>query len=89
VLTVTPQTLRKRLHERGLLASVDEKRETLTIRKSFEERQHNVLHLHAASLCPPTKPDKPDNDPLDGPEMSGGMSGPVSGFAAPPDTGKC
>ena len=34
-LAVSEQTLRKRLHEKGLLASVDEKRETLTVRRSI------------------------------------------------------
>jgi hypothetical protein len=84
VLAVTPQTLRKRLHERGLLASVDRKRETLTIRKTFEERQHNVLHLRAVSLSTPTKPDKPDNGAAGEPEMSGPVSGSVSGSGANP-----
>jgi hypothetical protein len=35
MLAVTAQTLKKRLREKGLLASVDEKRETLTVRRSI------------------------------------------------------
>lgn len=59
-LTVTPQTLRKRLMERGLLVSTDQNRETLTIRKKFQGRQRNVLHLLASSLSMGKQPDKPD-----------------------------
>jgi hypothetical protein len=62
-LTVTPRTLRKRLKEHGWLASVDEKRGTLTIRRKLEGRQHDVLHLRAALLSGSTRPDKPDNSP--------------------------
>jgi hypothetical protein len=61
-LAVTPQTLRKRLRERGLLRSVDEVRQTLTVRRSFEGQRREVLHLAAAVLSPPPvrEPDQPD-----------------------------
>jgi hypothetical protein len=45
-LTVTPQTLWKRLYEAGHLASTDESRETLKIRRKLGGAQRNVLHLH-------------------------------------------
>lgn len=49
-LPILPQTLRKRLHEAGLLVSTDRARETLTIRRMIESRQRNVLHLNADSV---------------------------------------
>ena len=66
---VTSQTLRKRLNERGLLASVDAKRETLTIRRMLEGKQRDVLHLLSSRLAPPApeEPDKSDIDPSDPP----------------------
>jgi len=90
-LPVTPQILWKRLKERRLLASVDEKRQTLKIRRTFQRQQHDVLHLHASALLPPTAPDKPDNEPdsgsfegSEGASMSGSMSDRVSGFGPHP-----
>ena len=59
-LTVTPQVLRKRLHEQGFLASLDEARETLTVRRKLEGRQRSVLHVHPGALSTSTQPDKPD-----------------------------
>ena len=44
------RTLHKRLHERGLLASTDAGRDTLTVRRMLEGRRHNVLHLRADTL---------------------------------------
>jgi hypothetical protein len=79
-LAVTPQTLRKRLRERGLLHTVDEVRQTLTVRRSFEDQRREVLHLAAAVLSPPPvrEPDQPDDR---GPEtLPGGPS--WSGFWA-------
>jgi Domain of unknown function (DUF3854)/Domain of unknown function (DUF927) len=49
-LTVSPQTLRKRLREKGLLASIDQARQTLTVRRVIQEHTKSVLHLHARSL---------------------------------------
>jgi hypothetical protein len=49
-LTVTPQTLRKRLNQRGLLASTDQARQTLTVRRTLEGKRRDVLHLHASTL---------------------------------------
>lgn len=51
-LVVTEQTLKKRLREKNLLASVDQNRETLTIRKRIEGCGKDVLRLHRGVLLP-------------------------------------
>ena len=62
-LTITGRTLRKRLHERGLLLSTDEARRVLTVRKTLEGRRREVLHTKDELLLPFTgKPDQPDHD---------------------------
>ncbi len=62
-LTVTERTLRKRLHERGLLLSVEDSRLTLAVRRTLEGRRRGVLHLSADFLSLPTnQPDQPDHD---------------------------
>jgi hypothetical protein len=57
-LGITTQTLRKRLHERGLLV-VEGSRQALTVRKVLEGRTRNVLQIRAGALMPKT-PDIPD-----------------------------
>jgi hypothetical protein len=52
-LVVSERTLRRRLHENGLLASVDATRETLTVRKRVQGRETPVLHLLANALHSP------------------------------------
>jgi hypothetical protein len=61
---VTSQTLRKRLKEHGLLASVDIKRETLTVRRTLEGKQRDVLHLLSSQFAPPNL-DEPDKSAID------------------------
>ena len=62
-LTVTPQTLRKRLNERGLLASTDQTRKTLTVRRTLEGQRRDVLHLYATTLeLPDQYEHKPDQE---------------------------
>jgi hypothetical protein len=63
-LTISAQTLRKRLKEKGLLASVDEKRQTLTVRRTIEGvKDRGVLHLRLLSLFSGVeKPDEPDDE---------------------------
>jgi hypothetical protein len=51
-LPVTPQTLRKRLKERGVLVSTDTTRQVLTVRKVLEGQRREVLHLSGTILCP-------------------------------------
>jgi hypothetical protein len=52
VLAVSEQTLRKRLHEKNLLVSVDEARQTLTVRRSIAGISKNVLHFHRNTILP-------------------------------------
>ena len=52
VLAVGEQTLRKRLHEKGLLASVDEARQTLTVRRSIGGTSKSVLHFLRSTILP-------------------------------------
>jgi hypothetical protein len=58
-LAVSPQTLWKRLNERGLLKSVDQARGTLSIRRKLEGATRKVLHLESATLLS-EKPDISD-----------------------------
>ena len=60
LLPVSEHTLKKRLREKGLLVSIDSKRETLTVRRSIAGTAKDVLHFHRATLLP-KEPDKPDN----------------------------
>lgn len=75
-IVVSAQTLRSRLHQRKLLASVDEKRETLKVRRTLEGVLRPVLHMRAQTFRSyiSQKPDKPDNDPQE--------TGTTSGFEA-------
>jgi hypothetical protein len=49
-LAVGSKTLHKRLHEQGLLRTVDAQRRHLTVRKGVEGRIRQVLHVRAALL---------------------------------------
>ena len=61
-LAVTERTLRKRLHERGLLLSVEGSRPTLAVRRTLGGRRRGVLHLSADFLSPHTdQHDQPDH----------------------------
>jgi hypothetical protein len=51
-LSIGAQTLRRRLRERGLLASVDVGREMLLVRRTLEGAPREVLHLKASDLVP-------------------------------------
>ncbi len=57
-LGIAAQTLRKRMHERGLLV-VDESRGVNTVRRTLEARQRSVLQLTDGVLTH-EEPDKPD-----------------------------
>ncbi|MGH2973563.1 MAG: DUF3854 domain-containing protein [Solirubrobacterales bacterium] len=69
-VAVTSSTLRKRLHERGLLASTElESRQTLAVRRQLEGRRRDVLHMASGFLDagrrdaePSTPPDQPDHE---------------------------
>jgi hypothetical protein len=49
-LSVSQRTLHKRLHEKGLLASTDARRQTMTVRKTLEGKRREVLHFHGAII---------------------------------------
>jgi hypothetical protein len=51
-LTLTPQTLRKRLKERGVLVSTDAGRQVLTVRRIVEGQRREVLHVSSRILSP-------------------------------------
>jgi hypothetical protein len=49
---ISEHTLRKRLRDRGLLASVDARRQTLTIRRSVCGSSKDVLHFRRNAILP-------------------------------------
>ncbi len=55
VLAITPTTLAKRLHERGLLKSIEESHSTLKIRVTAESKRVAVLHLGTPMLLQPAQ----------------------------------
>jgi hypothetical protein len=52
ILPVTEQTLKRRLHERGLLAAVDGRRQTVTVRRTIAGATREVLHFRRAIVFP-------------------------------------
>jgi hypothetical protein len=52
VLPISEQTLRKRLHEKGLLASIDENRDMLTVRRTIAGASRKVLHFLRKTILP-------------------------------------
>jgi hypothetical protein len=60
-LSVSEQTLRKRLHEKGLLESVDQARQTLTIRRTLGGSSKNVLHFRRSIFLPEEQDDEAAN----------------------------
>lgn len=64
-LSVGAATLRRRLKERGFLASEDSARQTLLVRRKLEGGTKNVLHLLAAVVFPdgPEGSDNPTFNP--------------------------
>ena len=51
-IPVSEHMLRKRLREKGYLASTDEKRETITVRRILAGSQKNVLHFLRDTILP-------------------------------------
>jgi hypothetical protein len=60
-LAVSEQTLKKRLREKGLLVSIDEKRQTLTVRRTIAGTSKDVLHFLRSTILPEA-PDDEDGD---------------------------
>jgi hypothetical protein len=52
-LPVGEQTLRHRMHQRGLLASIDAGRQMLPVRRTLEGGLRQVLHLNSSALVGP------------------------------------
>ncbi|HKI33594.1 MAG TPA: DUF3854 domain-containing protein [Gemmataceae bacterium] len=87
-LPVSSRTLWKRLRERSLLASWDERRQRNTIRRTLEGvKDRDVLHLRAGALSPCSEPSEPSVEagkppipaekrmvPADGPGSGNGHS---------------
>jgi hypothetical protein len=59
-MPVSEQVLRKRLREKGYLASIDERRETNTVRRKIGGSSKNVLHFLRSTLLP--SEDKEDGE---------------------------
>jgi hypothetical protein len=51
-LPISEQTLRRRLNEKGLLASVDGGRQTVTVRRSIAGASKDVLHFRRTTIYP-------------------------------------
>jgi hypothetical protein len=76
VLNVGLPTLKRRLRDRGLLASMDTGRGVLTVRRVLGGVRHEVLHLLPEALAPTRgKPDQPDQSSPNGRAGSGSRSG--------------
>ena len=54
-ITVSEQTLRQRLRQLGLLASIDAGRGMVQVRRTLEGRPRQVLHLRATDLVGPVQ----------------------------------
>lgn len=83
-LAIQSRTLHKRLRERGLLATTEVGRKTLTVRRTLDGQRRAVLHLHAISLATGKPPNLPTADPLPPiPGTCGQFVGQVAGQFAP------
>jgi len=61
-IALTPKTLHKRLHERGLLQAIDQARGTRTVRKMLEGRRREVLHIRGDALFPEAEQSPQETD---------------------------
>src|SRR5262249_25233938 len=80
--SITGATLHRRLHERGLLVSIDETRGRRLVRRTLEGRRHSVLHLHADALSPqePAQTAQPAHTPV----LERLQPGPIGPIGPPP-----
>lgn len=79
-IAVSLSTLKKRLHERGYLASTEEARSSLTVRRTIGGGPRRaVLHLAACALLGSSPPEEPaqlaQQEPT--PDVAGSTCGPV------------
>jgi len=89
-LDITATQLYKRLHERKLLLTIDQARETLMIRKTLQGKRRPVLHIASTTVYPldidkPDQPDQTTDDDTDKPfgRVSDETSGRVSEHGFP------
>ena len=81
-LATSPRTLLRRLKDRGLLASWDERRKRLTLRRTLEGvAAREVLHLRSEALSPCSEPSKPSISPVEPPIPPGKWTVPMDGLA--------
>jgi hypothetical protein len=80
-IALTPQTLRKRLKERGILATCETQRRMLTVRRTLEGQRREVLHLHREALCASTG--DPDFGEAHDASWSASAGGIVAAWSAP------
>jgi hypothetical protein len=69
--SISEQMLRKRLHEKGLLASIDKPRQTLTVRRTLAGSRKEVLHLRRETLLPDTAEEDAKDDEVEETEFVG------------------
>jgi hypothetical protein len=80
-IALTPQTLRRRLKERGVLVSTEPQRRMLTVRRTLEGHRRDVLHLDKLTLSPSVSDlDHADETPED-PGREGSWSAIAAGSA--------
>jgi hypothetical protein len=81
-LPTSPRTLHRRLKDRGLLASWDERRKRLTVRRTLEGvAAREVLHLRSDTFSPTSEPSKPSISPVEPPIPPGKWTVPMDGLA--------
>lgn len=60
-IPVGPRILWRRMRERGMLAGIDEVRETNTVRRTLDGLRRDVIYLRAAAVNTRAEPDQPDH----------------------------
>lgn len=61
-LQLSLNTLKRRLKQREVLKTIDEARESVTVRRTIDNRRRDVLHFHnTPSLTPENNPTNPTN----------------------------
>jgi hypothetical protein len=69
-LPVSPRTLWRRMRERRLLASWDQRRQRNTVRRTLEGvKDREVIHLNAGALSPSSRPSEPSAE-AENPQIS-------------------
>ncbi len=89
-ITLGESTLWRRLNEQGVLATTDNTRQTLKVRRTFEHQRRSVLHMRLSALFDSETPTGPPTNATTRPKSgsdsrcwSGLWSGSWSGFGTP------